>query len=117
MASLSPAPALTSSPSSRVLQEALGPDLLRTDEFRGDLSIVVSRKAWVRAATLLRNHPECDFKLFLDLCAVDYLDRPGQAERYEVVLHLYSVSGKHHVRLKTDVPETEPRLDTLTGVF
>ena len=26
------------------------------------------------AATLLRDHPELDFKLFLDLCGVDYLD-------------------------------------------
>jgi NADH-quinone oxidoreductase subunit C/D len=117
MASLSPTPTLISSPSLRVLQEALGPDLLRAEEFRGDLAITVSRKAWVKAATLLRDHPGCDFKLFLDLCAVDYLDRPDIAERFEVVLHLYSVSGKHHIRLKTPVPETEPKLDTLTAVY
>src|SRR5262249_58586515 len=112
-----PAPTRISSPSLRILQDALGPDLIRASEFRGDLAMTVSRSAWVKAATLLRDHPECDFKLFLDLCAVDYLDRPDAAERYEVVLHLYSVSGRHHIRLKTKVPEAEPKLDTLTGVY
>ncbi len=34
-----------------------------------------------------------------------------------MVLHLYSVSRKHHVRLKTPVPEAEAKLPTLTGVF
>src|SRR5262245_12059643 len=113
----SPPPTRISSPSLRVLQDALGADLLRAADFRGDLAITVSRQAWVKAATLLRDHPECDFKLFLDLCAVDYLDKPDQAERYEVVLHVYSVSKKHHIRLKVDVPEADAKLDTLTGVW
>ena len=77
----------------------------------------MERRAWVEAARLLRDHPELDYKLFLDLCGVDYLDRDDRPERYEVVLHLYSVSKKHHVRLKTPVPEAEAKLPTLTGVF
>jgi NADH-quinone oxidoreductase subunit C/D len=112
-----PPPTGITSPTLRVLREALGADVLAVHEFRGDLAITVSRAAWVRAATLLHDHPECDFKLFLDLCAVDYLDKPDQKERYEVVLHLYSVSQKHHIRLKVDVPEAHPELDTLTGVW
>ncbi len=112
-----PPPTGITSPTLRVLREALGADVLAVHEFRGDLAITVSRAAWVRAATLVHDHPECDFKLFLDLCAVDYLDKPDQKERYEVVLHLYSVSQKHHIRLKVDVPEAHPELDTLTGVW
>ena len=77
----------------------------------------MSRKAWVKATSLLRDHPELDFKLFLDLCGVDYLDRDDKAERFEVVLHLYSISTRHHVRLKTPVPEGDATLDTLTAVF
>src|SRR5262245_58080217 len=111
-------PTGTDKPAARVLQEALGPRLLRADDFRGDLALTVSPEAWVQAATLLRDHPDLDFKLFLDLCVVDYLDYPDGGElRFEVVLHLYSVSKKHHVRLKTGLPEAEPTLDTLTGVF
>jgi NADH-quinone oxidoreductase subunit C/D len=104
-------------PVARILRETLGDRVLAISDFRGDLAITVARGAWVEAARLLKNHPELDFKLFLDLCAVDHLDRPGHAERFEVVLHVYSVSTKHHVRLKTPVPESDAKLPTLVQVY
>jgi NADH-quinone oxidoreductase subunit C/D len=104
-------------PAARVLSEALGDKVLSIEDFRGDLAIAVERKAWVEAVRLLRDNPELDFKLFLDLCGVDFLDREDRPERFEVVLHLYSVSHNHHVRLKTPVPESDPKLDTITGLF
>jgi NADH-quinone oxidoreductase subunit C/D len=110
-------PEILAKPAARALREALGERVLRIEDFRGDLAISVDRAAWVEAARLLRDHPELDFKLLLDLCGVDYLDKDDRPERYEVVLHLYSVSKKHHVRLRTPVPESEPRVDTLTSLF
>src|SRR2546426_888527 len=112
-----PAPAEATSPVARVLKEALGGEVLKVEEFRGDLAITVVPSAWVRAATLLKTRPELDFKLFLDLCAVDHLDDEDRPKRFEVVLHVYSVSGKHHARLKVGVSEANPRLPTLTGVY
>ena len=106
-------PEVLAKPAARILSEALGDRVLAITDFRGDLAITVSASAWLEAARLLRDHPELDYKLFLDLCAVDHLDRRRPAERFEVVLHLYSVSKKHHVRLKTPVPEAEPKLPTL----
>jgi hypothetical protein len=85
-------------PAARVLTERLGSQVLKVDDFRGDLAITVDRRAWVEAVRMLRDHPELDFRLFLDLCGVDWLDL--REDRYEVVLHVYSVSRKHHVRLK-----------------
>jgi NADH-quinone oxidoreductase subunit C/D len=110
-------PEVLAKPGARLLAEALGDRLLSATDFRGDLAITVDRRAWVEAARMLRDHPELDCKLFLDLCGADYLDRDDRAERYEVVLHLYSVSHRHHVRLKTPVPEADPKLPTLTGIF
>jgi NADH-quinone oxidoreductase subunit C/D len=110
-------PEVLAKPGARLLAEALGDRLLSATDFRGDLAITVDRQAWVEAARMLRDHPELDCKLFLDLCGADYLDRDDRAERYEVVLHLYSVSHRHHVRLKTPVPEADPKLPTLTGIF
>jgi len=107
----------TTSPTLRLLKEALGQRVRRADEFRGDLAITVDRSAWVEAATLLRDHPELDYKLFLDLCGVDYLDKDERDDRFEVALHAYSVSKKHHVRLKTTLAEAQPQLPTLTGVY
>jgi len=108
-------PTGTNKPAARVLQERLGAKVKRIDDWRGDLSITVDRSAWVEACTLLRDHPELDFKLFLDLCGVDNLDE--REERFEVVFHAYSVSKKHHVRLKAAVPESDASIDTITGVY
>jgi NADH-quinone oxidoreductase subunit C/D len=110
-------PEVLAKPAARILSETLGDRVLAISDFRGDLAITVARGAWVEAARLLKDHPELDFKLFLDLCAVDHLDRPGHAERFEVVLHVYSVSTKHHVRLKTPVPESDAKLPTLVQVY
>lgn len=104
-------------PAARILRRALGDNVLAAGDWRGDLTITVARKAWTEAARILRDDTELDYKLFLDLCGVDYLDRDEWDERYEVVLHLYSVSKKHHVRLKAGVPEGDPTIDTLVGVF
>src|SRR5438876_1149456 len=105
MASATEAPptAGVDAPAARLLREQLGDKVRGVDDFRGDLAITVAREAWVEAATLLRNHPDLDFKLFLDLCGVDYLE--DRDDRFETVLHAYSVSRKHHVRLKTTLPE------------
>jgi NADH-quinone oxidoreductase subunit C/D len=111
------APAGSTSPAFRILKQRLGDQLLGVTEFRGDLALRVDRRAWVEAARTLREHPELDFKLFLDLCGVDFLDKEDRPERFEVVLHAYSVSHKHHVRLKTALPESDPTLDTLCGVY
>ncbi len=104
-------------PAARVLSQELGDQLLKVSDWRGDLSLTVTRQAWALAARLLRDHPELEYRLFLDLCGVDYLEQEGRDDRYEVVLHLYSVSKKHHVRLKTSLPESDPRIDSLTGLY
>ncbi len=119
MASATAAPddGALSRPPYRLLREALGERVLGATDFRGDLALRVERGAWFEAVRLLRDHPELDFELFLDLCAVDHLGRDEAAERFEIVLHLYSVSKKHHVRLKTAVPEGDAKLATITPLF
>jgi NADH-quinone oxidoreductase subunit C/D len=118
MASVTSAgPAVVNKPAARVLSETLGARVLGVSDFRDDLTVTVDRSAWLEAARLLKDHPELDCKLFLDLCGVDHMDRPGHAERFEVVLHVYSISKKHHVRLKTPVPEGDPKVASLVAVY
>ena len=113
-----PAASGVDAPAARVLSSRARAGRSRRQDFRGDLAITVDRGAWVEAATLLRDHPELDFKLFLDLCGVDYLDDDADDyDRYEVALHLYSVTHGHHVRLKTTAPEKGASVPTLTRVY
>jgi NADH-quinone oxidoreductase subunit C/D len=101
----------------QALRGELGSALLKVQEWRGDLSVTVSPSAWLQAAKLLQGHADLDYKMFVDLCGVDHLDRDQEEDRFEVVLHAYSVSNKHRVRLKTRLPEKAPKLPTLTGVW
>src|SRR5688572_26820646 len=115
VAALPAVPTTTKNPAARVLLDRLGARVRKVDDWRGDLAITVDREVWVEAARLLKNDPELDFKLFLDLCGVDYLEE--RHDRYEVALHVYSVSKKHHVRLKATLPESDATIDSLHGVY
>ena len=65
-----------------------------------------------------------DFNMCLDVTGVDYLtfepDRglpPGMAaERFEVVVILMSHAKRERIRLRTQVPESDPTLPTLFDV-
>ena len=62
--------------------------------------------------TRLKN--ELGFDLLLDATAVDY---PERELRFDVVYHLYSSKHNKRLRLKVQVPESEPAVATLVGLY
>jgi NADH-quinone oxidoreductase subunit C len=74
----------------------------------------VRRDAWVRVCTFLRDDPTCDMKMPIDLTAVDRL---GREPRFDVVLHVYSVTKKHRVRLYAGVPEDDCAIESGVSVW
>jgi NADH-quinone oxidoreductase subunit C len=67
----------------------------------------------VEALTQLRDHPDCRFQELIDLCGVDYPDRPL---RFDVVYHLLSITRNHRVRLKVQTDE-DTAVPSITPVF
>ena len=57
---------------------------------------------------------EFGFDLFLDVTAVDH---PERAPRFDVVYHFFSARHNRRLRLKVPVPELEPCVPTLTGLY
>jgi NADH-quinone oxidoreductase subunit C len=55
--------------------------------------------------TFLRDDPACQFKVLIDICGVDFPNRP---RRFDVVYHLLSVSKNRRVRVKVEADETHP---------
>lgn len=103
-------------PALEPLAEKLGERLLATHQERGEARVVVVPSAWKEAARLAREEAGLGFNLLVDLTVVDYLPL-GRTPRFEVVAHLYSIPRNHRLRLTTPVPEEEPELDTLTGLW
>jgi len=78
----------------------------------GDRVARVQREDLVAFATAAR---EAGLTTFIDLCAVDYLNRPEG--RFEVVVGLLSMRPPLRLRLHVAVPGDDPQVPSLTGVF
>ncbi|MCW2884947.1 MAG: NADH-quinone oxidoreductase subunit [Streptosporangiaceae bacterium] len=91
------------------IHERFGDDAA-TEESFGTLTLSVSAELWVEAATFARDELDCEF--FDWLTGVDEL-----ADGFAVVAHVYSLTGGHHLLLRTRVPRAEPVLPTVTAVY
>ena len=81
---------------------------------RGEAVVVVGRDALPHVLRTLRDHPETRFEQLSDLTVVDYLPR---VPRFEVIYQLYSITLRHRLRVKSPVPEDDPQVPTVTGLW
>jgi len=79
----------------------------------GELTLTVKRESLIKVATFLRDDAAMLFKILVDVCGVDYPERP---ERFEAVYHLLSTRHNQRIRLKVITNETTPVL-SLVDVF
>jgi NADH-quinone oxidoreductase subunit C len=87
----------------------------------GGATIHPARDEYVAAVEAARSD---GFVMCIDLCAVDYLERPPRdippgiaGERFEVVLQLLSMDPPRRLKVRVQVPEGDPRLPTLFNVY
>jgi NADH-quinone oxidoreductase subunit C len=71
----------------------------------GDHELVVAAADIARVLEHLRDEPGLRFSQLLDVCAVDYPERPS---RFDVVYHLLSIVHNQRIRVKVAVPEDCP---------
>jgi len=77
-----------------------------------------------RYVEMVQAFHDAGYEMCADLCAVDYLTHPGRslpdgvtAERFEIVVNLLSLSLRQRVRIRVQVPESDPRLPTLVDIY
>jgi len=70
----------------------------------GELTLNVVPADIVRVLTYLRDDADCAFKILVDVCGVDWPERPN---RFDVVYHLLSLTKNQRIRLKLEVAEDE----------
>ena len=92
---------------------AMGAHILSSEIRHGELMLRVQREAVVRVMKFLRDDANCQFKMLVDLCGVDWPERP---ERFDVVYNLLSLKQNQRVRVKVSTDEDNP-VPSITSVF
>ena len=71
----------------------------------GELTLTVSAEALTRTVGFLREDSQCQFRLLLDICGVDW---PKREKRFDVVYHFLSLTKNQRIRLKVQTDEQTP---------
>jgi NADH-quinone oxidoreductase subunit C len=95
------------------IASAMGAHILGSDIRHGELMLQVQREAIVRVMKFLRDDANCQFKMLVDLCGVDW---PERRERFDVVYNLLSLKHNQRVRVKVSTDEDTP-VPSVTSVF
>jgi len=71
----------------------------------GELVLESTPDKLIALLTFLRDDPKCLFKQLVDVCGVDWPDRP---QRFDVVYNLLSLKNNCRVRVKVQTDEATP---------
>ncbi|MCX6144359.1 MAG: NADH-quinone oxidoreductase subunit C [Ignavibacteriales bacterium] len=88
--------------------------VLDTNEFRGELTVVVPKERIVDVCRFLKEDPQLQFDLLADVCGIDMYT---PTKRFGVIYNLYSLKNKNRIRLKVFTEEEDPKVPTMTGVY
>jgi len=95
------------------LREKFAASILDVREFRGDVTVTVSRGSILEICRFLKE--SLRYNLCTDVTAVDYLGK--QEPRFMAVYNLYSIPNKDRLLVKAGVPEGDCTIDSVTGIW
>jgi NADH-quinone oxidoreductase subunit C len=95
-----------------LIQTQLGSVVTTSSVSHGTLVVEIAPAALSGLVQTLKS--ACKFDMLLDVTAIDW---PGRQPRFDVVWHFYSTTHRVRVRVKTQVAESEPVVDSLVRLF
>lgn len=84
-------------------------------ESRDQVSVIIKRDQIVAILRFLHDDPLLSFDHLQDLTAVDYIKK--KEIRFEVVYNIYSIRYRHRIRIRAQVPENDPKIDSVVSVW
>lgn len=83
-------------------------------DYGDELTIKFDKKNIVEVCAYLKSDPELEFKLCSDITAVDWASRKN---RFTVVYNIFSFNHNFRLRLKSDVDESDCKIDSVSSVW
>jgi NADH dehydrogenase (ubiquinone) Fe-S protein 3 len=80
---------------------------------KNEISLSISPQYILPFFTFLKDHTQTQYKVLIDVTAVDF---PSREKRFEVVYNLLSIHHNSRLRIKTSVDEITP-VDSLVNLY
>lgn len=97
------------------LQQRFPDEVREVKEFGGQVSVVVKKERVLDILGCLKNEADLHMDLLRDLCGVDYFEK--KTPRFEVVYQLYSITHRHFLRVRAEVPQEDPTIDSVVPLY
>lgn len=108
------------------LREHFGARILAECSFRGQHALTIAPADLREVLLWLRDQPELDFNVLMDLGGVDYQgydadndddDAPTRSHRFEVVYAMFSLKHRHRIRIKVAVKDDSVELPSVWDLW
>ncbi len=108
------------------LQQQYPEEVLEICTFQGQTSVLLRREKIVEILFWLRDTEKIQLNHLMCLCGVDNLKRMSVSNtsevakdllRFEVVYNLFSIDKGHELRLRVQIPEDDPTIDSSTPIW
>ena len=96
-----------------VLNEEFSADIVAVEQVQDFLTVIVRPENIARIIRHLYDHPQAQFQFLTTLCGIHYADQKQIAVMYQ----LHNLMTNERIRLKTFLPEENPAIATITGIF
>ncbi len=83
----------------------LADQVIEASVAHGELIITARAEQIIKVVTFLRDDPQCLFRVMVDICGIDFPERP---KRFEVVYNFLSLVHNQRVRVKVDADDQTP---------
>ena len=93
--------------------EKLGDAIVSHDIINDEIVLTAQADSIVKVLQFLRDDSECEFKMLVSLCGVDY---PEREKRFEVVYNMLSLTQNNRMRVKIQASE-EDFVPSVASVF
>jgi NADH-quinone oxidoreductase subunit C len=97
------------------IKEQFPDQVIEVAEFRDQVSVIVKRDQTIPIMKYLHDDPLLSLDHLQDLTAVDYLNKKDV--RFEVVYNLYSIKYRHKIRIRAQVPESDPKINSVVPIW
>jgi len=96
------------------VKEKFGTSVLEVTDFRNDLSITISSDKLIELSKYLKEDGDLQFVMCKDVTAIDWATRKN---RFTTVYHIYSFHLNFNLRLKVNIENDPPEVDSVTSIW